>query len=248
MLSPSLVLLSNQTALAQSMDIIANNVANASTTGFKREGIEFDTFLSRPAPNKTINFVTDRATYRDTSTGSITPTGNPLDVAIQGSGYFAVHTPDSQTRYTRGGSFHLDPQGQLVTQAGLPVLTDSGAAFTIPNTVQNITITSDGYVSARVDKGTALSILGKIGVATFADEQAMQPLGNGLYTTTQSPQPATDRAVLVQGSIEQSNVQPVSEMTDMIRISRSYQQATNLINQENERLTTAINILSKTSV
>src|ERR1700733_13460588 len=102
--SPSLVLLSNQEALQRAIDIVANNVANSSTTGFKREGIEFDTLLSQPTPDETIDFVVDRATYRDASAGPINPTGNPLDLAIQGAGYFQVQTPQG-IRYTRSGSF-----------------------------------------------------------------------------------------------------------------------------------------------
>ena len=229
------------------MDIVANNVANASTTGFKREGIEFDTLLSRPAPNQSISFVTDRTTYRDPATGPIQPTGNPLDLAIQGSGYFGVQTNDGQTRYTRSGSFHLDAEGRIVTQAGNPVLSDSGSSITIPDTAQDITVTGDGTISVRVDDGVDLAVLGKIGVSNFADEQQMQAQGNGLYTTTQTALPTADSAVVAQGSLEQSNVEPVVEMTQMIKIMRTYEQASNLMSQENTRLDNAINILSKTS-
>src|ERR1700722_12283428 len=94
----NLVLLSGQLALSQALDVVANNVANTSTTGFKREGIEFDTLLSRPTPDESIDFVVDRATYRDPSGGPINPTGNPLDLAIQGAGYFPVQTASGATR------------------------------------------------------------------------------------------------------------------------------------------------------
>ena len=229
------------------MDIVANNVANSSTTGFKREGIEFDTLLTQPAPGQSLNFVVDRATYRDPSTGPIQPTGNPLDLAIEGAGYFEVQMPDGSTRYTRGGSFHLDNQGQIVTQSGYPVLSDGQSPITIADTAQNVTITSDGTISVRVDNGVDLAILGKLGIANFSDEQQMQPQGNGLYTTTQTALPATDSGIIVEGSLEQSNVQPINEMTDMIKIQRAYEQTANLISQENQRLDNALTVLSRTS-
>ena len=103
--------------MQRAIDIVANNVANASTTGFKREGIVFDTLLSQPAPGESIDFVVDRATYRDASNGPINPTGNPLDLAIQGAGYFPIQTPQG-TRYTRAGTFQLNTDGQIVTLSG----------------------------------------------------------------------------------------------------------------------------------
>ena len=129
--SPSLVLLSNQEALQRSMDIVANNVANSSTTGFKREGIMFDTLLSRPKSDESIDFVVDRATYRDASSGPVTMTGNPLDLAIQGPGYFPVQTPEG-TRYTRAGTFQLNTDGVIVDMAGDPLLGQGGQSITIP--------------------------------------------------------------------------------------------------------------------
>ena len=106
MQSPNLVLLSGQMALERALNITANNVANTSTNGFKRESIAFDTYLSRPEPGKPpLDFVVDKATYRDTSNGPISSTGNPLDLAIQGKGYFEVQLPNGTTAYTRGGSF-----------------------------------------------------------------------------------------------------------------------------------------------
>jgi flagellar basal-body rod protein FlgF len=244
--SPSLVLLSNQEALQRAMDVVANNVANASTAGFKREGIEFDTLLSQTAPGETIDFVVDRATYRDPSNGPIDPTGNPLDLAIQGAGYFPVQTPQG-TRYTRAGNFQLNTDGQIVTLSGNLVLGDGGQSITIPETASAINVSADGFVTARVDHGAALAELGKLSVVNFDNEQALQPVGQGLYATDQASQPA-DHSSIVQGAIEQSNVSPVVEITQMIQIMRSYEQAVNLLGQENMRLDNAISVLSKTTV
>lgn len=246
MQAPSLVLLSNQQALQSSMDVIANNVANASTTGFKREGVEFSTMVTRPASGESLNFVGDRASYRDTSTGPIQPTGNPLDLAIQGKGYFQVRSADGTTHYTRSGALRLDTQGEIVTQSGQVVLSDGGQPISIPDTTTDLNISGDGFVSARTDNGVNLFQLGKIGVVQFDNDQAMEAEGNGLYKTKQVSTPATDSSV-VQGSLEQSNVQPVMEMTDMIKITRMYEQTVNLISQETSRLTDAIGKLSKTT-
>ncbi len=246
MQSPGLVLLSDQMALSRAVDIVANNVANASTTGFKREAIQFDQLLTHPSQGTPITFVTDRATYRDASTGPITPTGNPLDLAIQGEGYMQVQMPDGSTKYTRGGSLRLDDQGQITTMDGHPVLSDGNSAITVPSTYTDINVSGDGFISARVDNGVDLAQLGKIGVVTFPNEQLMQSEGNGLYSTKQTATAATDSHI-VQGAVEQSNVQPIAEITHLIQIQRAYEQATNMIGQENTRLNNAINVLSKTS-
>jgi flagellar basal-body rod protein FlgF len=243
--SPSLVLLSNQEALQRAIDIVANNVANSSTTGFKREGIEFDTLLSQPAPDETIDFVVDRATYRDTSAGPISPTGNPLDLAIQGAGYFQVQSPQG-IRYTRNGTFQLNADGQIVDMSGDPVLDTSGQPITLPETTTEINVAPDGYVTARVDSGVSLATIGQIGVVTFDSEQGMQQVGSGLYTTDQTPTPST-QGNIVQGALEQSNVEPVVEITQMIQIMRSYEQTVNLIGQENTRIDNALNALAKTT-
>ncbi|HEU0118797.1 MAG TPA: flagellar basal-body rod protein FlgF [Alphaproteobacteria bacterium] len=246
MQTPSLVLLSNQQVLQRAMDVVANNVANASTTGYKRIGIEFDTLLQRSTPKQSVNFVVDRATYRDTANGSLETTGNPLDLAIQGEGYFQVQTP-SGNRYTRGGSFQLNNQGEIVTASGQRVLDDNGQAIVVPDTSTQLNISGDGFVTARVDNGANLSQLGKIGIVKFANEQQVIPEGGGLYNTTQVSAPAEDSAIM-QGTLEQSNVSPVMEMTQMIQIQRAYEQVSNLISQENTRLTGAMTTLSKTTV
>lgn len=247
MQSPSLVLLSSQQALQRAMDIIANNVANASTTGFKKQGIEFDTLLTPTAPGQSLNFVVDRATYRDASNGPIVSTGNELDLAIQGPGYFQVQTAEGATAYTRNGAFQLDSQGRISTLAGQPVLGDGGQPITVPNTVSQINIGNDGTVTARVDNGANLAQLGRIPILKFEDEEQLQPKGNGLYATSQLGVPAVESFV-VQGGIEESNVEPVTEITQMIQVMRAYERAATLINQENQRLNAAIGTLSKTTL
>ena len=243
--SPSLVLLSNQEALQRAIDIVANNVANASTTGFKREGIEFDTLLSQPTPDESIDFVVDRATYRDASNGPIEVTNNPLDLAIQGSGYFSVQTPQG-TRYTRAGAFQLNTDGQVVTLSGDLLLGDGDQPITVPTTTKELNISADGFVTARVDNGASLAQLGRITLKKFTNEQALQPVGNGLYSTDQDGEQAENSSI-VQGALERSNVSAVTEITQMIQIMRSYEQTVNLIGMENQRIDSALTTLSKTT-
>jgi flagellar basal-body rod protein FlgF len=242
-----LVLLSSQMALSNSIDIIANNIANSSTTGFKRQGIQFETFVSKhtsPTAQNT-NFVYDRATFRDSTPGTISQTGNPLDLAIQGTGYFQIQTPQG-VQYTRDGAFRTDNQGQIVTSTGLPVLSDAGQPLVLPDDALDVTISGDGFLTAQVGTGTSRAQLGKIGVVQFGNDAAVTPALNGLLTTTQTPTPVTGNAI-VQGAIEDSNVKPVTEITDMIRIQRAYEQASNMISQENSSLSDAIDKLSATN-
>jgi flagellar basal-body rod protein FlgF len=248
MMSINLVLLSDQMALQRTVDIVANNVANSSTTGFKREGIEFGTLMSKlnGANGENTSFVIDKSTYRDTSAGAISSTGNPLDLAIQGPGYFQVQTASGATQYTRNGAFHTDNQGQLVTSTGQPVLSDGGQPILLPDGASDVTISGDGFITAQVGTGSTRAQLGKIGVVSFDNEQQVVPSGGGLFTTTQTGTPVTGNAI-VQGAIEQSNVKPISEMTDLIRIQRAYEQATNMITNENARLDQAIDKLSQTT-
>jgi len=243
--APSLVLLSGQMALLNSVDIISNNIANASTTGFKREGIQFETYLSKPSPKQSVSFVYDRASYRDMTPGTISSTGNPLDLAIQGKGYFQIQTPQG-TQYTRDGAFRTDNQGQIVTSTGEPVLGVSGAPIILPDNADSITISGDGFLTAQVGTSASRAQLGQIGVVKFANDEAVIPAGNGMLTTTQAPIPVTGNAI-VQGAIEDSNVKPVTEITNLIRLQRAYEQATNLVGMENSSLSDAIDKLSATS-
>ncbi len=226
------------------VDVVANNVANSSTTGFKRQGVQFETFVSRPSPTQATSFVYDRATFRDTTQGTISTTGNPLDLAIQGQGYFQIQTPNG-VRYTRDGAFRTDNQGQIVTSSGFPVLGDAGQPLILPEDARDITISGDGYLTAKTGTATSRAQLGKIGIVKFENDEAVVPSDNGL-TTSQSPMPVQGNAI-VQGAIENSNTNSITEITDLIRIQRAYEQASRLIQQENSRLSNAIDKLSQTS-
>ncbi|MGE4351066.1 MAG: flagellar basal-body rod protein FlgF [Bdellovibrionales bacterium] len=240
-----LILTSYQDSLMRAMDITANNIANVNTTGYKRESVAFDTYLVRPEPTATYQFGIEHGTYRDSAQGPTLMTGNPLDVAIQGSGYLAVQTPNG-IRYTRTGALQLNSEGEIVTAAGNQVLGDGQQPISLPSDAEEIVIATDGTISAKTGANATTIQVGKLTLVKFANEQALSPIGNNLYASNESPEIETESKI-VQGAIEQSNVQSVTEMTRMIDVSRTYQQVVRLLELENQRQTTAIERLGKST-
>lgn len=239
MQNASYIAFSSQTALQRQMDVIANNMANLSTPAFKGEQMLFQQYLVKPPGNTPLAFVEDNGTVRDMRQGPLSKTGNPLDAALQGDGFFAVQSPLG-TRYTRNGHFQLDGQGQIVTSQGYPVLSEGGQPIAIPAGSKDISIGPDGTIS------TGRGSLGKLQVATFAAPQAVTPAAYGLYLTDQPPLPATDTKVQ-QGTIEDSNVNPVLELTRLLSVARNSGSVKDFIDQENTRQRNAIDKLSKVS-
>ncbi len=220
------IALSGAAALERRMAVVANDIANMNTTGFKSEAPLFVEYLVKPAQDESYSMVLDQGTMRNTAPGPLLQTGNPLDVALEGDGYLQVETLDG-LRYTRAGSLTMNPDRTLVTVSGLPVLDDNGAQITFPPNAADITISPDG--SVFTDKGP----VGKIGVYTFAHEQKIQELGNGLLATDETPTVAEHTQVR-QGFLEQSNVQPVLEMTNMISVSRQYESIQKTLQRQND--------------
>lgn len=238
--NPSYVALSRQMTLRRQLDVISNNVANMNTTGFKQQRMLFTEFLERPGMHEQVSFVQDRAVVRDLSVGGLTQTGNPLDVALTGHGYFTVDTVNGP-RYSRAGNFRLNDQRQVVDGGGLPVLADNGQPITIPDGTRDIKITGDGTVA------TELGPVAKLNIVTFKNEQLMTEVGSGLYVSDEEPQPAPADTKVAQGMLENSNVKPVVEMTAMIEIQRQYQSNQRLIDTEHERMRSAIQKLGRTA-
>src|ERR1017187_7645878 len=184
-----LVSLSQQLAAYRSIDVIANNPANASTPGFKREAAKFEEFIVqvRPAEDQTapqsLSFVKDAGVMRDLGQGELRSTGAPLDFAINGKGYFTVQTPAGM-RYTRDGHFTLDQNGQLVTSDGYPVQGDGGAITITPDD-GNVSVGPDGTISSILNG--ASNQIGKLQIVDFANERTMIKQGANLYTTSQTP-------------------------------------------------------------
>lgn len=218
-----LVSLSNQMVMSRKMDIIANNLANMSTTAFKRQSPLFEEFTvpveGEDGTAVDVSFVRDYGVVRDLSSGNLETTGAPLDVAIEGKGYFVVRTAGGE-RFTRNGHFRVDEQGRLVTTEGHPVLAE-GSEITFSREDQTVDIALDGTISSNS------GVKGKLDVVTFDNEQAMKQTGDNLLETDQPPLPVEAPKVL-QGMLEQSNVQPIVEMTQMIEVMRAYQNSTEL--------------------
>ena len=236
-----LIGLSRLDVLQRKMDIIANNLANISTSGYRGEQPIFTEYLMPVAEDNTsgiapedVTFVVDPAMHRDFSFGRIELTGNPLDVAINGEGWFTVETPDGE-RYTRAGGFTLNEQGQLTTINGYPVLGDGGA-FTFQANETGVTIAGDGTVSS--DAG----IKGRLRVVTFADEQLLEKVGANLFSSPEAPVDAVAPRI-EQGAIERSNVNAVAQITEMLQVTRAYESTAKILSDTNKLEAEAINTL-----
>ena len=238
------IALSGQMALQRQMEVIANNLANSSTAGFKGEEMMFSQYLVRPAgTSNPLAFVEDAGTVRDLRQGPISKTGNPLDLAIAGQGYFVLQTPLG-TRYTRNGHFQLDAQGQIVNGEGYALTGAGGQPIVVPSGSGGIAVAPDGTVSVAQAGGQS-STIGQLQLVDFAVPQAVTPSANGLWVTDQTPQPAN--ATVQQGMIEESNVQPVVELTRMLSVSRESGMAKNFLDEEDQRRANAIDKLSQVS-
>lgn len=239
------IALSGQMAMQRQMDVVANNLANLSTPAFKGEQMLFSQYLVQPRGSEPLAFAEDAGTTRDLRQGSLSATGNPLDFAIQGSGYFTVQTPLGP-RYTRNGHLQLDNQGQLVTSQGYPVIAAGGQPIFLPPNARGVTVAPDGTLSVSQAGSTAQPVLGQLQVVDFAVPQAVTPSANGLWVTDQAPQPSAT-ATVQQGMIEEANVQPVVEITRMLGVARAASGFKTFLDAEDQRRNNAIDKLSKTS-
>jgi flagellar basal-body rod protein FlgF len=242
-----LVSLSQQLAAYRSMDVIANNIANASTPGFKRETAKFEEYVTHVRPSETqkgpqaLSFVKDAGVVRDLGQGEMTSTGAPLDFAINGKGFFAVQTP-SGMRYTRDGHFSLNQDGQLVTSGGYAVQGDGGAITITPDD-GNVSVGPDGTISSILNG--ASNQIGKLQVMTFPNERALTKQGANLYSTTQAATPSTESTV-AQRMLEGSNVKPVIEISHMVEVMRAYQMTATMANSQEQLMRQAIDKLGST--
>lgn len=231
-----LIALSRQTVMQRHMETIANNIANASTSGFKSEQLMFVEFLARNGGGEPVSYVQDFAVVRDFGEGEFVTTNSPLDVAIHGKGWFVIDTPDRQA-YTRNGHFSLDQQGQMVTSGGHPVLDVTGAPISFGPDETGIKISGDGTIS------TSAGVKGQIDIVSFEDEKALDKASESLFVTDAQPDKALD-AKIVQGMIEGSNVKPVVEITNMIWAMRSYQAAHEVVKGNDRALREAIDVIT----
>jgi flagellar basal-body rod protein FlgG len=238
------------------LDTIANNLANANTAGYKTQNAQFEDLLYQSAraagPNADGTVAPTMtqlgtgvrviATTRSFSQGTLQQTSNPLDLAIEGQGFFSVLKPTGEMAYTRSGSFQLDAQRRVTTSDGLPL----EPPITIPADATSITVASDGTVSAQEPAGHAPTSLGQIQLTTFPNPNGLSSDGHNLMSPTASSgepvtgAPAADgRGTILQGSIEGSNVDVVDQMVAMIRTQRSYEINSKVISAADEMLKNA---------
>jgi flagellar basal-body rod protein FlgF len=236
-----LVGLSRQMSLSHQIDIIANNIANIDTTGFKADNAAFSQYLMPGASDgdftgkdNRINFVQDQGTWIDLRPGSLQRTGDPLDVAIDGKGYFVVQTQRGQ-RFTRNGAFAINATGQLVTNTGDLVLGTAGPINFQP-TDHDVIISASGVVSARDGSGTLNVQRGQLQLVDFGSPQQLQKdnASNFQAPANANQKPIAPGTRVVQGAIEKSNVQPILEMTRMIEITRTYSDVAAILQQQGD--------------
>lgn len=237
-----LIGLSRQIALQRQLDVVANNVANINTTGFKAEQVLFEEYVMPvarhrdfPTLDQPLSYVQDWATLHDLSAGTIVQTGNEFDVALDGEGFFAVETPAGE-RWTRAGAFQINNDGTLVDPAGNPVLGLGGPIRFGPEET-GITIAADGTVSSSA------GARGQLRIVEFANAQELVREGANLFSGGTPGLNAGTR--VMQGHIERSNVSGVSEMAEMIRVTRAYESIASLAQKQDEMRRTAIQRLGE---
>jgi len=241
------------------MAVVSNNLANVNTTGYKRSSAIFQDLLyqnvRQVGAQSTQNTQLPSglmlgtgtqivATEKNFSQGSIVQSGNPLDMAIQGRGFFQILMPDGTLSYTRDGSFQMNSQGQLVNASGYPVQ----PTITVPNGAQSITVGNDGTVTATLAGQASPTQIGSLQLADFVNPAGLQPLGNNLYQASAAsgtPQTGTPGVnglgTTIQGSLETSNVNVVEELVNMIETQRAYEMNSKAVSATDDMLKFIVN-------
>ena len=245
-----LVGLSRQVVLERQMDVVANNVANVNTNGFKADHSLFEEYLRSgahednfAAADRRVSFVQDRGTYKDFSQGPTEQTKNPLDIAIDGGAFLVVQTAAGE-RYTRDGGLQINNQGQLVTVDGNPVLGTNGP-ITFQPTDKDVNIAADGNITVVEGVNRTDSVRGKLRLVSFAEAQKLLKQGSNLYAAGEGTTAQPDLSSRVhQGFIEKSNVNSVMEMSHMIEVTRAYTQVATMLQQQSDLHKSAIEKLA----
>ncbi len=243
------------------VQVISNNIANLRTTGYKKQRAAFQDLIydhvrrvgAQASDQGTVlpvgidigGGVKTVGTPRLMSQGTLSQTGNDLDIAIRGEGFFKIQMPDGTFGYTRDGTFQRDAQGRIVTTQGNPVQ----PTITIPQNASGLSINAQGQVSVTVPGSTTPSILGQIGLTRFINKAGLQPIGDNLFTDTPASGQPQDGVAgneglgdLQQSSLEQANVEVVSEISDLIAAQRAYEMNAKVISAADQMLQSTSNM------
>ncbi len=238
--NPGYVGLTRMKGLADEMRAVANNIANMSTTGFRAESVVFaEVMEAARVDGGALSMAQPRAHVTDQSYGGLTPTGAALDLAIEGSGYFQVQTPQGN-RLTRAGAFALSPDGEVVDKLGNRLLDAGGAPILIPPEAGKVRIAQDGTVSDALGQPLA-----EIGLFDADPNSLLRE--DGVLFRADGPVQAAEDSRLMQGFLEDSNVDPVIELTRMIEVQRAYELGQSFLDLEDERMREAVRTLGRTS-
>jgi len=228
--------LTRQSGLMREMQMVAHNIANISTAGFRREGMVFSEHIARMAEDPSLSMAYGNARHVDLTQGGLSNTGAPFDFAIQGEGFFLIETPEGE-RLTRSGSFSPSAEGELVTPDGLRLLDQGGAPVFVPPGSRVTSLGQDGTLSAD---GAPIA---QIGLWRPVDPLTLQLQAGTLFSASEVEPAAT--ATLLQGFLEDSNVEPVSEIARMIEVQRAYEMGQKFLDAEDTRVRGVIQTLGR---
>jgi flagellar basal-body rod protein FlgF len=237
-MSTSVVTLSRQVGLMREMTTVANNIANASTTGYRREGMTFTEFVQTTPGGESLSMAAGRARTIDLSQGGLSHTGGAFDLAIEGDGFFLVQTPQGE-RLTRAGAFTPNAAGDLVTPDGHRLLDAGGAPVFVPPDAETVAIADDGTLSAD---GAPVA---RIGLWRPADPAGLVREAGTLFAAEQGTEPVPEGGRILQGRLEGSNVDPVAEMARMIEVQRAYELGQAFLERESDRRSKLIDTLTR---
>lgn len=233
------ITLTRQSGLMREMQVIANNIANSATTGYRQEGLVFSEYVQamRGGPSLSMG----HGNVRETSfvQGALTQTGGTYDFAIEGDGFFLIQTPEGE-RVTRAGSFSPNGQGDLVTPSGHPVLDAGGAPVFVPPGVRALSVSADGSISADG------AFVGQIGLVEPVDRKMLVREGGVMFRSEVGFEPS-ETARILQGFVEEANVDPIGQLARMIEVQRAYEMGQNFLNSEDERVRRAMDAMLKSN-
>lgn len=233
----SYTMLTRQSGLLREMQAIANNIANTATTGFRQESVGFSEYVQRVEGEQSLSMALANYDFSSTLQGAMTKTNGRFDFAIEGDGYFLVQSPEGE-RLTRAGSFAPNGQGDLVTKDGYPVLDPGGAPIFVPPDASDLSVSADGTLSSN---GRPLA---QLGIVQPVEGAELLREGGVMFRVEGEFEPAASSRV-VQGFLENSNVDAVSQIARMIAVQRAYEMGQSFAEAEHERTRTALKTLLK---